>query len=105
MKSGAAEMEAVAARLRTRVSERRYPEAQCALQAYCQALRKTVAGLAPCDPSVLRLENEWNRLLGETQRRMLANRAHAAARLARLPKPLPGYGTPAPPRHTWEFSG
>jgi hypothetical protein len=51
------------------------------------------------------LEDEWRRLLEETRRRVLAGRAHAAARLARLPKILPLYREPCSPRHTWEYSG
>ena len=45
------------------------------------------------------------RLLEETRRRVLAGRAHAFVRLARLPKVLPLYREPCPPRHTWEYSG
>jgi hypothetical protein len=105
MKASQAELEALAGRLRTQVAEGRYREAQHALQEYCRALRKTVAGLQSGDPGVRRLEDEWQRLLEETRRRMLAGRAHAGARLARLPKPLPLYSEPSLPRHTWECSG
>jgi hypothetical protein len=105
MKSGEAELDVLAGRLRARVGEGRYGEARCALAEYCQALRKTVAGLPRGDPGLRRLENDWRRLLEETRRRVLAKRAHAAARLARLPKVLPLYREPCPPRHTWEYSG
>jgi hypothetical protein len=105
MKPKAAELEALAGRLRARVAERRYPEARSALQDYCQALRKTAAGLPPGDPRLCRLEEDWRRLLEETRRRVLAGRTHARARLARLPR-VPGlYLEPCPARHTWEFSG
>jgi hypothetical protein len=106
MKASQAELEALAGRLRTQVAEGRYPVAQGALQEYCRALRKTVAGLPPGDPGLRCLEDEWQRLLDETRRRVLAGRAHACARLVRLPKPLPNYYSASSlPRHTWECSG
>ena len=105
MKAGAAELESLAGRLRARVAEGRYPEAQRVLAEYCRTLRNTVAGLPPGDPALGRLEDQWRRLAEETRRRVLAGRAHAAARLVRLPKRPPRYGEPSPPRHTWEFSG
>jgi hypothetical protein len=105
MKSGQAELEALAGLLRARVAEGRYREAQHAFQEYCRALRKAVASLPPGDPGLGRLKGEWQRLLEETRRRVLAGRAHAAARLARLPKLLPLYREPCLPRHTWEYSG
>jgi hypothetical protein len=105
MKSGEAELDVLAGRLRARVAERRYGEAQLALQEYCRILRKTAAGLPPGDPRLGRLEDQWRRLRQETRRRVLAGRAHAAARLARLPKVLPLYREPSLPRHTWEYSG
>jgi hypothetical protein len=105
MKSGQTEEDVLAGRLRAQVAEGRYGEAQLALQEYCRALRKTAAGLPRGDPRLPRLEDEWRRLLEETRRRVLAGRAHAAARLARLPKILPLYREPCSPRHTWEYSG
>ena len=105
MKASQKELDAVAGRLRARVAEGRYGEAQGALQEYCRALRKTAGGLPSGDPGLGRLEDEWRRLLEETRRRVLAQRAHAAARLARLPKVLPLYREPCLPRHTWEYSG
>jgi len=105
MKAKAAELEALAGRLRARVAEGRYAEARIALQEYCRSLRKTAAGLPPGDPSLRRLEDDWRRLLEETRRRVLAGRTHAGARLARLPR-VPGlYREACVPRHTWEYSG
>lgn len=104
MRAGETELEALAARLRARVAEGRYGEARGALREYCGALRKAVAGLAPGDPGRGRLKSDWERLAEETRRRLLARRAHAAARLARLPKlPLPYRD--GPPRHTWQCLG
>jgi hypothetical protein len=90
MKAPEAELEALADRLRARVAERRYREAQAALHEYCQALRKMVAVLPRGDPGLRRLEDEWRRLAEQTRRGVLAGRAHAAARLARLAQTLPG---------------
>lgn len=105
MKAGPAELGALADGLRTQVAEGRYREAQDALTEYCRVLQKTVADLPPGDPGVRRLEDEWQRLQAETRRGVLAGRAHAGARLARLPKLLPLYCEPSLPRHTWECSG
>jgi hypothetical protein len=105
MKSSETELGVLAGRLRARVAERQYGEAQGALQEYCRVLRKTAGGLPSGDPRLGRLEEDWQRLLEETRRRVLAQRAHAAARLARLPKVLPLYREPCLPRHTWEYSG
>jgi hypothetical protein len=105
MKANEADLEALAARLRARVGEGRYREAQSALADYCRALRKMVASLPPGDPGLRGLENDWQRLQDETRRRVLVGRAHAAARLARLPKIRLLYREPSLPRHTWECSG
>ena len=105
MKAAPEELEALAGRLRSRVAEGRYREAQDALQEYCRALRITAAGLPSGDPGLRRLEDEWQRLQDETRRRVLAGRAHAGARLARRPRPLPLFSEPSLPRHTWEYSG
>jgi hypothetical protein len=105
MKSGETELDVLAGRLRARVAEGRYGEAQLPLQEYCRVLRKTAGGLPSGDPGLGRLEDDWRRLLEETRRRVLAGRAHAFVRLARLPKVLPLYREPCPPRHTWEYSG
>jgi hypothetical protein len=106
MKAGEAELEILAGRLRARVAEGRYPEAQGALREYCLALRKTVAGLPRGDPGRCRLEDDWRRLAEEARRRVLAGRAHAGARLARLAQAPSGsrfYGDGLPPRRTWEW--
>ena len=106
MKAGAADLEILAGRLRARVAEGRYPEARGVLREYCLALRKTVAGLPRGDPGRCRLEDDWRRLAEETRRRVLAGRAHAGARLARLAQAPSGsrfYGDGLPPRRTWEW--
>jgi hypothetical protein len=106
MKAFEAELEPLAGRLRMRVAERRYREAQSDLRDYCQALRKTVAALPSGDPALRRLEDDGRRLLDDVRRRVLAGRAHAGARLARLAK-MPTrarfYGDGLPPRRTWEW--
>jgi hypothetical protein len=105
MKDSETELAALAQRLRARVAEGRYAEARGALQEYSEALRKAVAGLAPDDPGRSRLKDDWEGLREETRRRLLARRAHAEARLARLPKlPLP-YRCGPEPRRTWQCLG
>ena len=107
MKTHEEELESLAGRLRVRVAEGRYAEAQGVLREYCQALRKTVAGLPRGDPGRGRLGDEWRRLAEQTRRGLLAGRAHACARLARVaqvPKRLQTYGEDPPPRRTWECS-
>jgi hypothetical protein len=101
MTAAEVELQDLAARLRARVSEGRYGEAHRALEEYCRALRREVAGLPCADPRRGRLQDDWGRLLQETRRRVLAGRSHAAARLARLPKRPPGYGGGSRARHTW----
>ena len=91
------ELEALAGRLRARVAEGRYREAQGALQEYCRALRKTVAGLPSGDPGLGRLEDEWQRLLEETRRRMLAAPV-APAILPLLPSAMPAFEPTGAPR-------
>jgi hypothetical protein len=106
MNPGEAELEILAGRLQARVAEGRYPEAQSALREYCQTLRKTVAGLPRGDPGLRRLEDAWRRLAEETRRRVLAGRAHAGARLARLaqmPQHPRSYGDVPLSRCTWEW--
>ena len=106
MKSGEAELDVLAGRLRARVAEGRYAEAQAVLRDYCGALRKTAAGLPRGDARLARLEHDWERLAEETRRRVLAGRAHAGARLARLAQTPSGsrfYGDGLPPRRTWEW--
>jgi hypothetical protein len=106
MMAGDAELEALADRLRARVGERRYREAQDALAEYCRALRKTAAGLPRGDLRLRHLEVEWRGLAEETRRRVLAGRAHAAARLARVAQASQRsqlYGASREPRHTWAW--
>ncbi|MGC9949458.1 MAG: hypothetical protein ABSF64_24085 [Bryobacteraceae bacterium] len=106
MNAGAAELEVLAGRLRARVAEGRYAEAQAVLRDYCGALRKTAAGLPRGDARLARLEHDWERLAEETRRRLLAGRAHAGARLARLArmaKRSQFYGDRPPARRTWEW--
>jgi hypothetical protein len=106
MKANPAELEALAGRLRASVAAGRYREAQETLQEYCRALRKAVAGLPPGDARLHSLEDEWRLLLDQTRRRVLAGRAHAAARLRRLaPSPArPRFGFDGlQPRHTREW--
>jgi hypothetical protein len=108
MTADAAELEVLADLLRQRVAEGRYGEVPGALRTYCHALRKTVAGLPRGDPRLVSFEEQWRRLAEHTRRGLLAGRAHAGARLARLAQtphgsPLYGCGDP-PPRRTWEYS-
>lgn len=104
--TGGPELEALAGRLRARAAEGRYPQAQEALAAYCTALGRAAAALAPGDPARRRLRIEGLGLLEETRRRVLAARAHSAARLVRLAG-MPGgprsYGDrpPARSRSCW----
>jgi len=103
MTAGAAALESLAGRVRARVAERRYREAQDAMAEYCRALRQAASGLAPGDPARQRLKHEWRGLLEETRRRVLADRANAGLRLARLPKPPRPYGDGPQPRRTWLY--
>jgi hypothetical protein len=64
-----------------------------------------VAGLPSGDPTLRRLEDVWKQLHHETRRRLLSGRAHAAARLARLPKAHQPYNELHLKCHTWEISG
>jgi len=104
MNAGTAELEVLASRLRAQVAEGRYRDAQSTLQEYCRVLRKTAAGLPHGDPGWRCLNDAWRRLQEETRRRVLVRRAHACARLVRLPQvPMP-YREPSRPRRTWECS-
>jgi hypothetical protein len=101
-------LEALAERLRDRVAEGRYRAAQSALAEYCGALRKKAGSFAPGDPGLIRLQNEWMRLAEDTRRRVLAGRAHAGARLARLsqtPQRIRSYDQDPPARRTCEWLG
>ena len=104
MTAGEAELESLAARLRAHVSGRRYREAQDALDAYCRMLGQTAAGLPRGDRR--RLQDAWRRLAEETRRRVLAGRAHAGARLAKLTQLSQGsmlYGASRETRRTQEW--
>jgi hypothetical protein len=106
MSTAELELEALAARLRACVAQGRYQQAQSALEEYGRALRNTAACLRPGDPRRPRLERESLRLIGETRLRVLAGRAHAGARLARLaqaPKLSRPYGEVPAPRRTTEW--
>lgn len=103
MKSGEGELEELAARLQARVAEGRYREAQKALREYCGALRAAATGLPRGDPELARLEDQWRRLERETRRRVLAGRAQAGARLARLSTLTRGYGEIVKPRTRLEW--
>ena len=99
------ELECAANLVRARVAERRFSEARAALQEYCRLLRNTAAGLPPGDPRLERLQDDWRKLWDETSHRVLAGRAHAAARLAHLSRPTPLYNEPCPPPHSWACTG
>ncbi len=104
MTAGQTELEDLAARLRARVSERRYREAQEALDEYCRVLRQTAAAQPPGD--LRRLQDEWRRLAEETRRRVVAGRAHAGERLTKLARLSQGsrfYGPGRDTRRTWEW--
>jgi transposase len=103
MNSGAGELDELATRLRTRVAEGRYREAQDALREYCRALRAAAAGLPRGSPELARLEDRWRRLERETRRRVLAGRAQTGARLARLSTLTKGYGEIVKPRSRLEW--
>jgi hypothetical protein len=105
MKAPKTDLESLAERVRKLSSERRYREAQACFESYCRLLEQTLVTLAPRDPCRRELELAWRELLSDTHRRVLIGRAHAAARLARLPKPSPFAAcSPAAPR-TWELLG
>ncbi|MGO4880402.1 MAG: hypothetical protein ACLP59_06215 [Bryobacteraceae bacterium] len=97
------ELEILAARLRARVAERRYVEARTALETYCGRLRETAASLTPGDPRLGKLAEDWRRFAEEIRQRVLAGRAHAAARLLRLSGPPGGYVDRTAPRCTWRY--
>ena len=91
-------------RLDILVAQKRYAEAQECFDLYCRDFKDTLRHLAPGDPRIRHLEDEWRRLMEQTRRRVLAGRAHAAARLARLPRRRL-YSAAATPRRTWEILG
>jgi hypothetical protein len=92
-------------RLDILVAQGRYAEAQECFDAYCRDFKDTLRSLPPDDPRLRQMETEWRRLLEQTRRRVLTGRAHAAARLARLPGHRRFYRSAPSPRRTWEVLG
>ena len=84
------------------VVEGRYAEAQRVFEAYCRMLEQILHALPAGDPRIRQMEDEWNRLLDNTRRRVLAGRTHAAMRLALLSPHRQLYGQPPAARHTWQ---
>ena len=99
------ELTEYATRLRRLVGEQRYDEARQALADYGRALEQTLGRAPPGDPHVLQMAGEWRQLMENARRRVLAGRAHLAARLARLPPLRSYYNSQSPPPHTWELMG
>ena len=97
------ELTEYATRLRRLVGEQRYEEARQALADYGSALERALGNLPPGDPRAFELARDWRELFEAAHRRVLAGRAHAAARLARLPH-LRGFAAELP-RRTWELLG
>ena len=97
------ELSEYATRLRRLVAEQRYEEARQALAEYGRALEQALGNLPPGDPRAFELAGEWRDLFEAAHRRVLAGRAHAAARLARLPH-LRRFAAEFP-RRTWELLG
>jgi len=92
-------------RLEALVARGCYGEAQACFDAYCRDFKETLRRLPPGDPRLRQMEGEWRRLLDRTRRRVLAGRAHAAARLARLPHRRRIYSAAPAPRRTWQILG
>jgi len=85
------------------VAQRRYAEALPVFESYCQTLAEVVTSLPPRDPRIRQSEEHWRNLLNQTRRRVLAGRAHAAARLARLVQPRPTYDGRRAGQRTWQY--
>jgi hypothetical protein len=102
MKSASADLETRARQVRALVASRQYAAARDAFAEYCRVLREILSGLPP-PAARRRLYQDWRRLWSETRLQVLAGRAHAAARLARLPGRRCPYGDrPAPPP-AWRY--
>jgi hypothetical protein len=99
------ELAGTADRLEALVARGCYGEAQACFDGYCRDLKETLRRLPPGDPRLRQMEGEWRRLLDRMRRRVLAGRAHAAARLARLPRRGRLYSAVPPRRRTWELLG
>jgi hypothetical protein len=87
------------------VAQRRYGEAQACFDTYCRDFKEIVRRLPAGDPRLRQMEAEWRRLLEQTRRQVLIGRAHAAARLARIPKRRRLYSAVPAPRRTWQILG
>jgi len=94
------------ARLRKAIESEAYPEARTTLLDLRERLDEALRGLPAADPQAGQLLREAGALLAWARRTVLAGRAHAAIRLARL-RPLPAAyrAAPAGPRHSWKFEG
>jgi hypothetical protein len=99
------ELAGKAERLRVLVAEGRYQDAQECFEDYCGTLKETLRRLPAGDPRRQKIDSEWRRLLEQTRRRVLAGQAHAAARLARLPRRRPLYNLAPVQRRTWDLLG
>jgi hypothetical protein len=91
-----------ARQMRRLVAQGRYAEAQHVFEDYCEALKHVLAGLPQGDPRVGGMEAEWRNLLDETRRQVLAGRAHAAVRLARISQSRNPYSQRPAAGYTWE---
>ena len=105
MSMAESELAGTADRFETLVAGGRYGEARACFDAYCRDLKETLRRLSPGDPRLRRMEGEWRRLLDRTRRQVLVGRAHAAARLARLPHRRRVYSAVPAPRRTWQILG
>lgn len=99
-----ADLGALAERMRAQIDAGLYAGAQENFERYCRALGETLGHVQPGDPLLARLEAQWQQMLAETRRRVLARRAQAAQRLAGLSRPRFFAGDPAP-RRSWEILG
>jgi hypothetical protein len=105
MRTGEAALAGTAERLRALVAEGRYGEAQDCFNEYCGDFKEILRGLPPGDPRLRQMESEWRRLLEQTRRRVVAGRAHAAARLARLARRHRPYAVTPRCAGNWELLG
>ena len=94
------------ARLREATVAGSYARATRSLLEYRRRLEDVLGSLPAGGAESGELAREATALLEWTRRTVLASRAAAATRVARLPRPLPGY-RPVRSRsqHTWEISG
>jgi hypothetical protein len=99
------DLDECARRVQRLVAEGRYAEAQGAFEAYCSVMSAVLARLPTADPRWRSIKEDWQNLFDRTRCNVLAGRAHAAARLLRLPKVRGSYGDVPPGRPTWQCSG